>query len=233
MPALRARLAALLTVTVASTLLLTGCSTSASSPEPPAAAIVAPAAAVEYGVVAGSGTVSVQLWTDLSCPHCRSLETVTGADIQRWVEDGDIRLTIHPLNFVSEKRGDDTDWSTRAANALAAVADAGQADRIPAFYALLQEHQVSEAGALDDDGILALAAQAGVTADIREAVESQRFADWVSASNEHWIGRTIDGTAQVVQGVPILVVDGQVFEIRGDGTDGARLQAMVEAALTA
>lgn len=231
---LRARVGAVLIATVASALILTGCSGAPAQPGAGAdVAVVAPAHTESYGLVAGTGAVAISLWTDLACPHCQSLEADTGDAIKSWVESGDVTLTIHPLNFVSAKRGDDTDWSTRAANALAAVADAGQSDRLPAFYALLQEHQVSDAGALTDDEILALAAQAGVTADIQHAVTSQRFAGWVSSSNTHWLGSTIEGTQQVVQGVPILVVDGNVFEIRGDGTDAARLQTAVEAALSA
>ena len=52
---------------------------------------------------------------------------------------------------------------------------------------------------------------------------------WVGASNDHWIGRTIAGTGQVVQGVPILVVDGAVFEIRE--TNAERLSAAIAAGL--
>ncbi len=119
---------------------------------------------------------------------------------------------------MSAKHGDETDWSTRAANALAATVDAGQSDRLPALYALLQEHQLTEAGAPTDEEILAFAAEAGVTADIADAVAAQRFGPWVTASNEHWLGRAIDGTERVVDGVPILLVDGAVFEIT-DGDD--------------
>lgn len=209
--------------------LLTGCQAAATTAPTPSAA-AAPAAADGYGLLSGSGPVEVQLWTDLSCPYCMMLEAETGELLTQWVEDDAVTLTIHPLNFVSAKRGDDTDWSTRAANALAATADAGQGDRLAAFYAILQQNQVSEAGAPTDEDILAFAAEAGVTADISDAVASQRFGAWVTASNEHWLGRAIDGTARVVDGVPILVVDGVVFEITEDGTNASRLRDAVTAA---
>lgn len=213
---------------------LSGCGATA---EPPAStapgattpAVTTPAHVEGYGIATGDGPVDVALWTDLSCPYCALLEAETGDVLADAVAAGDITLTIHLLNFVSAKRGDDTDWSTRAANALAAAADAGQTDAVPALYALLQRHQVSDAGAPTDDDILALAAEAGVTADIADAVHTQRFAGWVGASNDHWIGRTIAGTDQVVQGVPILVVDGAVFEIRE--TNAERLSAAIAAGL--
>lgn len=220
---------ALVAVAAAVLLLLTGCQSAATDTAAPAKPAV-PAAADGYGLVSGTGPVDVQLWTDMSCPYCMMLEAETGELLTRWVEEGAVTLTIHPLNFVSAKRGDDTDWSTRAANALAATADAGQGEHLPAFYALLQQHQVSEAGAPTDDDILAYAAEAGVTADIADAVTSQRFGEWVTASNEHWLGRAIDGTERVVDGVPILVVDGAVFEITEEDTNAQRLQDAVTAA---
>ncbi|MEQ6897434.1 thioredoxin domain-containing protein [Microbacterium sp. KR10-403] len=232
----------LLTPIMAGALALGGCAAATETPaaetpaSSPAESAPAPAdgAAVsasldEHAITVGDGPVEVALWTDLSCPYCAMLEAETGELISSWVANGDITFTIHPLNFVSEKHGDATDWSTRAAGAIAAVADAGEGEVIPAFYALLQENQPGDAGAPTDDDIVALAKQAGVTADISDAVASQQFGDWVRASNDHWLGTTIDGTTQIVQGVPVLVVDGTVFDIQDGNAD--RLQAAVDAAL--
>lgn len=225
--------ALLASAAVAGSLALSGCTASPETPAPApgqtAPAVTVPANTDGYGITVGDGPVEVALWTDLSCPYCALLEAETGELLATGVDNGDISLTIHPLNFVSAKRGDDTDWSTRAANALAAAVDAGHADAVPALYAILQQHQVSDAGAPTDDDILDFATQAGVTADISDAVTAQRFAGWVAASNDHWIGATIEGTEQVVQGVPILVVAGEVFEIQESNAD--RLQAAVAAAL--
>ena len=140
--------AATLSVVLAAGGSLAGCSAAsgdAPTTSPTAstsdAAVVAPAHADGYGLPAGDGSARIELWTDLSCPYCRQLELATGDLIADAVAAGTATLVIHPLNFVSTKHGDDTDWSTRAASALAAVSDAGEDDRLPAFYALLQEHQ--------------------------------------------------------------------------------------------
>ncbi len=174
--------------------------------------------------------MEIQLFTDLSCPYCRMLEEATGDVLSEAVAAGTATLTIHPLNFVSAKHGDDTAWSTRAANALAAALDAGQGDRIPAFYALLQENQTTTDGTThpSDADILALAQQAGITADLSDAVASQRFGAWVQASNDHWLGSTIAGTEKVVSGVPVLVIGGKVIALDGEATDVAqRVQAAI------
>lgn len=227
---------ALLVAAAIGSLVLTGCSstpgpapsTSSSSSTP---AVAAPAGADGYGIPSGTGAVSIELWTDLSCPYCRQLEEVAGSVITDAVASGAATLTIHPLNFVSTKHGDTTAWSTRGANALAAALDAGDADAIPALYAALQQHQTMADGQSHptDEDVLAFAAEAGVTSDIADAVTSQRFADWVDASNEYWLGRTIAGTDQVVKGVPVLVVNGTVVDVSAPDVPGT-LQKLIAGA---
>ncbi len=211
--------ALLLAVAAVGALLLSGCSAgSTPTPSAPTATVVVPAGATEFGLPAGTGPVTIDLWTDLSCPYCRALEAATGEMISAAVAAGDATLVLHPLNFVSAAHGDSTNWSTRAAGALAATVDAGESERVPAFYALLQKHQTlaDETTHPTDADILSLAAEAGVTSDLSDAVETQRFAGWVQASNDHWLGQTIAGTEQVITGVPILVVDGTVIPLDGD-----------------
>lgn len=229
----RRRLSALVGA-AALALALTGCQASAGpAPEPASSApVVSPAGRdVSEGLSAGTGAVAIELWTDLSCPYCAQLESEVGELITAWVSSGDVTLTIHPLNFVSGMHGDETAWSTRGANALAAAVDAGEAETLPVLYGTLQAHQSAADGSHPTDAeILTLATEAGVSADLSDAVAADRFGPWVQASNDYWLGRTIAGTDQVVKGVPILVVDGTVFEVRFDDTDASRLTAAVEAA---
>ena len=210
---------------------LAGCSTTpapqASEPSPSvsAAGLISPQNADDFGLPAGEGAVRIELWTDLSCPYCQKLEAATGDMISDAVAAGRATLVIHPTNFVSAKHGDQTDWSTRAANALAAVSDAGGNDRLPALYALLQEHQTLADGSShpSDDDLLGYIREAGVTADLTNAVTTRPFAGWVSAPNDHGMGSTIAGTSQVVQGVPILVIDGRVVDLSAtDAIDQVR-----------
>lgn len=195
------------------------------SPSASAAGLISPQNADEFGLPAGDGAVRIELWTDLSCPYCQKLEAATGDMISDAVAAGRATLVIHPMNFVSAKHGDQTDWSTRAANALAAVTNAGENDRLPALYALLQEHQTLADGSSHptDDDLLGFIREAGVTTDLTNAVTTRPFAAWVSASNDHWMGSTIAGTSQVVQGVPILVIDGRVVDLSAaDAIDQVR-----------
>ena len=213
---------------VASTVFaFTACTT---APAPADTADTAPTSLVAAdGIVLGDGPIAIELWTDTSCPHCALLDEATGDDIASWVADGTITLTIHPMNYVSTKRGDTTDYSTRAANLLALTADAGELDAVLPLYTLLQANQVDADGAPTDADLLEFAAEAGVTADLTPGVEGRTMAEWVQESNDHWLGKIV-GSESAVDHVPLLVVDGETFDTREDGTDGERLRDAVTAA---
>ncbi|MEV7694705.1 thioredoxin domain-containing protein [Microbacterium sp. NPDC089189] len=181
------------------------------------------------GIVVGEGPVEIWLWTDPSCPHCALLDEAIGDDLTTLIDDGEVTLTLHPMTYVSAKRGDDTDYSTRAAAVLFAAAEDTAA--IPALYALIQQNQVSDAGAPTDDDLLAYAREAGVSRDLRPALADAALL--AQASNDAWLGETVPGTTQVVDHVPLLVIDGAVFEVREDGSDAARFADAVATARAA
>lgn len=198
---------------------------SCSATPAPAPTTPAPDVDAAAGIVLGTGEVEVQLWTDPSCPHCFKLDEQIGADLADAVADGTATVTIHPMTYVSAKRNDVTDYSARAAALLFAAAQAGPDDAVLPLYSLIQKNQVSQEGAPTDADLLAYAAQAGVTADLSDAITE--FADVATASNDAWLGTEIPGTTQVVDHVPLLVIDGEVFDIREDGTDGSRFAAAI------
>ncbi|MCR2783657.1 MULTISPECIES: DsbA family protein [unclassified Microbacterium] len=218
---------ALVALVAATVFAFTACTAKApesAAPPPAESSLVA-----ADGIVLGDGPIAMELWTDLSCPHCAVLDEATGENIAGWVDEGTVTLTIHPMNYVSEKRGDTTDYSTRAANLLALTADAGELDAVLPLYSLLQANQVDADGAPTDDALLDFAAEAGVEADLADGVKGQTMGMWVQASNDHWLGEVV-ASDTAVDHVPLLVVDGTTFEIREDGTDGERLREVVAAA---
>lgn len=212
-------------------MLLGGCSASpAPTPSASSTTATAPRGAEGYGLSAGDGPIAVNLWTDLSCPWCKKLEAETGALLADAVSSGRITLTIHLLNFVSAKHNDATQWSTRAGGAMAAVADAGKSELLPELYRVLQSHQVEGGTAPTDAELLTFVTEAGVTADVSDAVNNNTFGPWIQASNDYWIGRTVEGTTHVIQGVPDLQVAGKMFDVKFDSTDAPRLEEAITAA---
>lgn len=216
---MRARLRPLAALALTAIALLATACTPAADPAPTTSADAASA-----GIVIGDGPVAVELWTDPSCPHCAVLDEAIGADLASRIQAGEVTLTIHPMTYVSAKRGDTTDYSTRAAALLFAAA--GEPDAIPALYALIQANQVSDAGAPTDAELIAFAAQAGVTGDVSGFAAS---ADLATAANDVWLGQAVPGTDATVDHVPLLVVGGALFDVREDGTDAARFTEAVSA----
>ncbi|WES63665.1 thioredoxin domain-containing protein [Microbacter sp. GSS18] len=204
--------------------LLTACTSAApadsTTPEAASALIV-------DGIRVGDGPVEVVVFGDAACPHCMVLDAEVGDALATAVDAGEITLVLHPMTYVSEKRGDTTDYSARSAALLFAAADAGEVDAIPELYALIQENQVDETGAPSDADLLAYAAEAGVTADLGDAPAGEEYLTLARAANDYWLGREIPGTGVTLEFVPSVAVDGAFFEVREDGTDLARLQTAI------
>lgn len=180
------------------------------------------------GIVVGDGAVDIELWSDPSCPHCMSLDEAIGDDLAAFVADGTATWTLHPMTYVSAKRGDVTDYSTRAAALLLGAAAAGEDDALLPLYGLIQQNQVTADHSPSDEELLDFAATAGATSDLSTAIAD--YASLAGAANDAWLGRAIPGTDQVVDHVPLLVIDGTVFEVRENGTDAARFAAAVDEA---
>jgi len=154
-----------------------------------------------------------------------SLDAAIGDDLAAFVADGTATWTLHPMTYVSAKRGDTTDYSTRAAALLLGAAAAGEDDALLPLYALIQRNQVTADHSPSDEELLDFATTAGAASDLSTAITD--YASLAGAANDAWLGKPIPGTDQVVDHVPLLVIDGTVFEVRENGTDAARFAAAV------
>jgi protein-disulfide isomerase len=137
------------------------------------------------------------------CPYCGRFERANGAEIARLVRDRTVRLEIYPLAFLDEASAG-TEYSTRAANAVATVAD-GAADRLLPFHQALFDRQPEEGGeGLTDDEIAALAREAGVPDAVAGRFGERRFVSWVRQSTT----AAFDGG---ITGTPTVRIDGEPF----------------------
>lgn len=237
---LRSRLGKAVTAAAILTAVAAGVSacTSAAQPAPPdvpaADEIAVPRGVVDDAFQFGHGPVVVTVFTDASCPHCKLFDVATQQDLQARVDSGEITLRLHPMNYVSAKHGDATQFSTRVMNLLAAIADSGQLERVPAVYSgVLAAQPDDETRPLPDNAqLLTIAADNGVTvtSDLREAVEDGRWDAWVQHVNDEATGQPIGDSGVTLQYVPTVLVNNTQLEIREDGTDLQRLQQLIEAA---
>ena len=117
-----------------------------------------------------------------------------------------VRVRYRPVAILD--RLSDDDYSTRAANAAAVVADAAGVEAFHTFSELLFARQPAEGGpGLPDDELITLAAQAGASGDdVASGIRDLRFGTWVARATDQASQDGLTGTPRVlVDGVPLQV----------------------------
>lgn len=150
----------------------------------------------EGGVLVGSEGARhrLVLFEDPQCPYCREFEELSGDLLRREVAAGAVAVEYRIRSFLGDE-------SVRAANALAAAAQAGGFDELRRE---IFAHQPPEhTGGFSRDDLLDLGRRAGLTSpDYLTAVEQGRYETWV---------RQIDDVFQDQdpRGTPYAVLDGR------------------------
>ncbi|MBB3676257.1 DsbA family protein [Modestobacter versicolor] len=173
-----------------------------------------------FAVGSADAPVTMDVYEDFQCPVCAQLESTAGSTIAELVDDGTVQVRYHGMAFLD--RASSTEYSTRALNAAAVVAESGT-DAFRAFHELLFANQPEEGSAgLSDDQLVEYATQAGATgADVAQGIEDRRYADWVAAATDR---ASEDG----VTGTPTVFVDGD--QLDGDQLTPDGIAAAVAAA---
>jgi protein-disulfide isomerase len=181
-----------------------GHSPTASDAASSTASGTAPANRTADGWIAvGDGPVTVAIYFDYLCPACGAFEEANGEELDRLLAEGAVTVELRPIAFL-DHLSDGTEYSTRAANALATVAD-GAPEHAWALHRALYAAQPAEGGpGLTDAELEELAVEAGAPADVAATFAERRFDDWVAE-------RTKRAFADGIEGTPTIVVDGEIF----------------------
>jgi protein-disulfide isomerase len=173
--------------------------------------IVAPGAEAEVGQ-----PVKVIAYVDFICPVCKRFEDTYNEALTSLRNEGKITMEYRPLGFLD--RQSTTNYSSRAANAAACVADKAP-EKYAEYVDVLFANQPAEGSAgLSDDKLKSLASDIG--ADINSCVDEKTFRPYVKYSSKLAENTGITGT-------PTVFIDGKKW-------DGATdLNADIQAALDA
>ncbi|CAM3106449.1 Serine/threonine-protein kinase PknE [Arthrobacter ulcerisalmonis] len=173
--------------------------------------LVAPGAEAEAGQ-----PVKVVAYVDFICPVCKRFEDTYNDALTTLRNDGKISLEYRPLGFLD--RQSSTNYSSRAANAAACVADTSP-EKYAEYVDLLFTNQPAEGSAgLSDDKLKSMASDIG--ANIGSCVDDKKFRPYVKYSTTLAANTGITGT-------PTIFVDGKQW----DGTTD--LNADIQTAITA
>ncbi|WP_430786625.1 DsbA family protein [Actinoplanes sp. G11-F43] len=186
-------------------------------------ALVTPAGATAEGaLVVGreSAPVKLEIYLDYMCPYCGKFERANNTEIDKLITDGTVRVELHPLAFL-DRFSQGTRYSSRAANAVATVADRAPG-KVMAFNKALFDNQPDEGtDGLDDTRIAELAVQAGVPQAVADVLDDGIHATWVKQANDAAFDAGVTGT-------PTVKINGQKWE--GDLYNAGPLTQAVTAA---
>lgn len=167
-----------------------------------------------------SAPVEVEIYFDYICPACGAFELANGAELDRLLEDGSIHLALRPIAFL-DKFSSGTEYSTRAANAMATVID-GAPEAVWDFHGAMYVDQPAEGSeGRTDEEIAEIALEAGVPQEVVDRFEDQTFVPWVV--------KVTDEAFESIDGTPTVRLDGEDFE--GDVYTPGPLTEAIEAKL--
>ena len=154
------------------------------------------------------------MYVDYLCPFCGQFEATNSESLRTMVESGAATLEVHPIAILTNKSAG-TQYSLRAANAAACVADTSP-DSFFDFNALLFENQPEEGTTgLTNDEIKALADEAGVVEPRDHREVHRRHAVQVVGAGRHRLApspsRCRTPSCPRITGTPTVLVNGQQY----------------------
>lgn len=176
--------------------------------------------------------IEIKIFVDYLCANCGLFEERNGDQIRAWVESGAATVEYHPIAVLTTKSAG-TQYSLRAANAAACVAEYSP-DHFFDFNAALFRDQPEEGSpGLDDSQLLDRAERAGVTnlKSIERCIEERRFKAWVQEATARALSGPIPGTnVAAVVATPTIIVNGEQFRYTSGFDPNEFAQFVVQAA---
>lgn len=162
-------------------------------------------ATADYGVVIGDADAptTIVVYEDFQCPICQAFEDETAKQLAAAVEDGKVNVEYRMVSFLD--RASKNAYSSRAANAAAAVLDTAGHEAFAAFHAALFADQPAEGTAgPSDEELIDQAVEAGAAySKVAPLIENGAYDDWVIAATDAMSRAGVNGT-------PTALIDGKV-----------------------
>lgn len=118
----------------------------------------------ETGAISfGSGDDTIDTYIDFMCPVCGQFEDAYGEQLQSAAADDTITLNIHPISIL-DRASQNTQYSTRSANAMYCVAVESPDSALDFFNLLFTNQPEENTAGLSDEQLIDFAGQAGADA---------------------------------------------------------------------
>jgi protein-disulfide isomerase len=154
--------------------------------------------------------IDIRLYVDYLCPYCGDFAEENNDQIAAWLEEGAATLEIHPISLLDSQSAA-TQYSTRAANAAACVANYSPNSFFDVNSALFENQPADGEPGLTDEELIEVVTGAGVSdADrISQCIEDLQFESWVKDATARALNGPIPNSdIESVKGAPTILVNG-------------------------
>ncbi|AIZ15004.1 DsbA family protein [Bifidobacterium catenulatum] len=164
---------------------------------------------------------TVEIYLDPLCPACGQVDRILNDTLEKMYEEGQIKIEIHPLNFLDGKSTDT--YSSRVSSAIAYISE-HDPEHIIKFIAKIydESNQPSEVNyaPVPDKEIIQWAKEAGVPSSIAKKSVDGRYVRWVTYATNYTITRD-DLIAVGKEGfaTPLIRIDGNIWSMDGLSLD--------------
>jgi protein-disulfide isomerase len=153
-----------------------------------------------YAVVVGDADapLTMKFYEDPQCPVCQQFEAAVGDQVDQAVADGKVKVEYHIVSFL-DGRGSPNEYSSRAANAMYAVADVAGPEAFAKFHQLVYDNQPPEGtDGPEDDQLIAWAVEAGADeAAVRPQIEDKIYEQFIENATDQMSKDGVTGTPGV------------------------------------
>lgn len=169
-------------------------------------ALQADAKPVATNLTSYKQTANIVLYLDYASPKTIAFYKANGTAMEQYLAAGYITLEIHPVSTSTTAKND---YSKRAANALACVANSEPGNFLAVNDALLAAGSSKKETTLSTAKIQALVTKAGVTnTDVTACINGFKYANWVTAATHRAThGGLLNSSKKSLTTVPLVLVD--------------------------
>ncbi|GAA1458090.1 DsbA family protein [Williamsia maris] len=152
---------------------------------------------------------TLTLIEDFQCPACKAFEAQFGDAVKELRSNPQVAIDYKPIAILNQQSS--TQYSTRAANASACVAEStattGDYTKWLAFHDALYAQQPEEGGAgLTDATLTSIATTAGAPSSVGSCITDKKYSGWVDA-------QTTKVSENGLQGTPQIELNGKVLQL--------------------
>ncbi|MGA1836122.1 thioredoxin domain-containing protein [Herbiconiux sp. 11R-BC] len=157
-----------------------------------------------------SKVLRITEYIDYASADAAKFETANGAALQSYVTPGYASIELHPVALDGD--GSSNSYSTRAANAVACVANTTPDAVLAVHNALIKAQSTLPEGGLTNDALVSLVNTAGATdAKIASCITGNEFDDWVKGATDRAKANVPNSDVTALTTVPLIVMDGTAY----------------------